>query len=89
MLIDICEPKEGLNILDFMGLRPILDGFNLLDGHSESGGLEAVSEVFRSIHMEFAFLRVGIEAVFAESPEYLSDMLLVQSHVFRVCEDVV
>jgi len=36
--VEVSEAKEGLDILDFMGLRPILDGFNLLDGHSESGG---------------------------------------------------
>ena len=76
-LVEVSEAKEGLNVLDFTGLGPILNGFNLLGGHRKSGGRKAVSEVFRSVRMELAFIRVGIEAVFVESPKYFSDMLLV------------
>jgi hypothetical protein len=37
MPVEVCEAKEQLDILDFMGLRPILDGFNFLGGHDKSG----------------------------------------------------
>ena len=31
--IEVSESKEGLNILDFAGFRPFLDGLDLVIGH--------------------------------------------------------
>ena len=39
--------------------------------------------------MEFTFLRFGIESMFAEALEHLSDVLPVGSLILRVNEDVV
>ena len=39
--------------------------------------------------MEFTFLRFGIESVFAEASEHLSDVLPVGSLILRVNEDII
>ena len=39
--------------------------------------------------MELTLLRLGKEAIYTESPENFSDMLLVGGHVCRVDEDVI
>ena len=63
MLIEVRKAKEGLDVLNLMGLGPILDGFNFLQGHGKSGQGENITEVFHSVGMEFALLRVGIESM--------------------------
>jgi len=34
--VESCEPKEGLDILDFMGFGPILDNLDFVHGHCET-----------------------------------------------------
>ena len=36
--VEICEAKEGLYVLDFLRLRPVLYRLHLLQEHSKSGG---------------------------------------------------
>src|SRR6266581_9662459 len=35
--VEVCESKEGLNVLDLMGLRPVLDSLDLVRRHRQAG----------------------------------------------------
>jgi hypothetical protein len=89
MPVEVCEAKERLDILDFMGLGPVSDGFNFLGGHGKSGQRKAITEVFHRVRMELTFLRIGIQTVLSESSEYLTDMLPMGSKVHGISEDIV
>ena len=84
MPIEVHEAEEGLDVLNLMGLGPILDGFNFLQGHGQSGRREDITEVLHSVGMEFALLRVGVESVSVQLSEDLSDVLLMGSLILRV-----
>ncbi|KIK25323.1 hypothetical protein PISMIDRAFT_97008, partial [Pisolithus microcarpus 441] len=43
--IEVCKPKEGLNVLDFLWFGPITDGLNLVSRHSQTRGREDVAKV--------------------------------------------
>jgi hypothetical protein len=60
VVVKVHEAQEGLNVLDFMGLGPILDGLHFLCGHGKSLWRKAVPEVLCRICVELALLRVGI-----------------------------
>jgi hypothetical protein len=36
--VEICETKEGLNVLDFMRLRPVLYSLHFIQRHGKTGG---------------------------------------------------
>lgn len=66
-LIKVSESKERLDVFDFMGLRPILNGFDFLGRHGEAIRRKDVAEVFCSVSMELALFRVHKKAVLSQS----------------------
>ena len=44
--IEVCKNEEGLNILNFPGLRPILNGLDPSGGHGETVFRRDVAKVF-------------------------------------------
>src|SRR6266581_7388850 len=44
--VEVCESKEGLNVLDLTGLRPVLDSLNLVRRHRQAGRGQYVAKVF-------------------------------------------
>src|SRR6266581_4453955 len=59
-LVEVCEAKEQLNVLDLTGFGPVLDGFHFLGGHGKSSWGKDIPKVLHSIHMELALLGIGI-----------------------------
>jgi hypothetical protein len=82
--IEVRESKEGLDVLDLTGLRPVLDGFDLIRRHRQARRGQDVAEILHSVSMELALLRVGKEAVLAESTKDFMDMLLVEGLVLGI-----
>ena len=87
--IEIGEAEEGLDILYFPQLGPILYDLNLCLVHGESLGRQNVSEVFHSLRVELTLISMGIEAIFSESLEHFFNVLPVVCKVVGVNEDVV
>src|SRR5882672_412456 len=87
--VEVGKTKEGLNVLDFSGFRPILDYLDFVLGHGEAFGRQHISEVFAGSDVELAFVCTGKKSVGVESAKYFSDVSLVSSNVVRVDEDVV
>ena len=87
--IEVGESEEGLDILDFPGLRPVEDGLDLRLRHSESVSGEDVAEVLHGVRVEFALVRAGVELVLPESPEDFLDVLPMILEIIRVDKDVV
>src|SRR6266581_9320175 len=82
--VEICESKEGLNVLDLTGLRPVLDSLDLVRRHRQASRGQYVAEVLRSVSMELALLRIGEEAMLAEPTEGFPDVFLVERLVLGV-----
>ena len=72
MPIEVCEAEEGLDVLNLTGLRPILDGLDLLHGHNKSSRRQDISKIFYGVHMEFTLLGVGIESMSMQSSQTCS-----------------
>src|SRR5467141_3502830 len=87
--VEVGKTEEGLNILDFLRLRPILDNLDLIWSHGEAFGRQHVSEVFTGSNMELAFVCTGKKSVSTESSEYCPNMSFVLRNVVRIDEDVV
>jgi len=87
--IEIGEAEEGLNILNFPWLRPILYDLNLCLVHGESLRRQNVSKIFHSLGVELTLVSMGIEAIFSESLEHFFNVLLVVCKVVGVNEDVI
>src|SRR5882672_4904248 len=89
MTIEVGETKEGLDVLDFLRFRPILDNLDLVWGHGEAFWRQHVSEVFAGSDMELAFVCMGKKSVSAESSEYFQNMSFVLRNVVGIDENVI
>src|SRR5882672_8535800 len=87
--VKVGENEEGLNVLDFLGFRPILDYLDFVLGHGEASGRQHISEVFAGSDVELAFVCTGKKSVSTESVKYFSDVSLVFGNVVRIDEDVI
>ena len=87
--IKVGEAEEGLNILDFPRLGPILYDLDLRLVHGESLGRQNVSEVFHLLGVELTLVSAGVEAIFSESSEHFLNVLPVVREVVGVNEDIV
>ena len=89
MTIEVGKTKEGLNVLDFVWFRPILDDLDFVGGHSQAVRREHISEVFTGSDVQFAFICTGKKAISAESAEYFPDMLFVLREVVGIDQYVI
>ena len=60
MAIKVHEAKERLDVPDFVGFQPVLEGLNLILGHTKTTRRKHVSKVFARCHVEFTFVCLGI-----------------------------
>ena len=60
MSVEICKTKERLDILDFLGFRPGLNGLDFGRGHGKAIFGEDVSKVFNCISREAALVRMRV-----------------------------
>ena len=81
--VEVCKTKEGLNVLNFMGFRPILDSSDLLHRHRESRGREDVAQILCSVGMELALQGVGKESMLLQSSEDFPDVFLMEGLIPR------
>ena len=63
-----------MNVLDFSGFRPVLNGLNFSGGHGDTIFGKNVAEVFNCISGETTFVRAGVKSVLLESLEYFLDV---------------
>ncbi|KIO02894.1 hypothetical protein M404DRAFT_146779, partial [Pisolithus tinctorius Marx 270] len=82
--VEVCEAKEGLDVLHLLQLRPVMDCLNFLGRHGETGGRENVAEVLNRVRVELALLWLGIETMLSKVAEYLFYVFTVQPHVLQI-----
>jgi hypothetical protein len=87
--VEVCETKEGLDLLHGRRFRPTRDGFDLLRVHLKSFSRYDVSEELDFLLVEFRLLcldaQIGI-AQRSQNETHMLDMFLV---CFGVYQDVV
>ena len=72
--VKISETKKRLNIFDFLGLGPILNGFDLHGIYTQTSQTNNMAEILHGIHMKSTFLTVCEEVMFMKPLEDLRDM---------------
>ncbi|KIO01309.1 hypothetical protein M404DRAFT_150351 [Pisolithus tinctorius Marx 270] len=91
--VEVCETKEGLDVLHLPQLRTVMDCLNLLSGHGETRGRKNITKVLDGVGVKLALLWLGIETMLLKVAEYLFYMFTVQLHALadikHVCKDAV
>ena len=88
-MIEVGEAKEGLNVLNFLQLRPIENCLDFVSGHGEPRQGEDISEVFDGCQMPLALLQIEIKSVSTEALEDFPDLLAMSGGVGGVDQYVV
>jgi len=70
-----------LNILDFLGLWPVLNNLYFVVGHSKTRRRKDISQILYQLRVEFAFLYFDIKTSLVETLEYFLNMLAMFGHV--------
>ena len=78
-----------MNVLDFLGFRPILDSLDFGGRHLQTIGGEDKAEIFDGISGEVAFVGTEIKTMLSETSEYFSDMILVFFGIVGIDKNVV
>src|SRR3954452_304004 len=65
--IEVGEPKEGLDVADFSGFRPVLDRFDFGRVHSKSVRRKNKTKVLNSLGVELAFVGASVKCLLSES----------------------
>ena len=89
LMVEVCESKEGLDVLHFSWFWPIRDGLNFLCRHGKSIRGKTETEVLGGGGMEFTFLWLDEEIVFSEALEDFVDMFLMGLEVLGVYQDII
>src|SRR6266511_2661391 len=87
--IKIGEAKEGLHVLHFSRLGPILNYLHLCLVHGEPLRGQNVPKVLHPFRMKLTFVGAGEEPVLAKAAEHFSDMFAMIRRIVGVDEDVV
>ncbi len=87
--IKISEAKEGLNILYFLRLGPILNYLNFRLVHGESLGRQNVPKVLYLLRVKLTFVGMGKKPVLAKASEHFFDVFAMICGIVRINEDVV
>ena len=82
--VEVCESKEGLDVLNFLQFWPVGNGLDFLCRHRESIGRKTETEVLGGGGMELTFLWLGKEIVLVEALEDFVDVFLMGLKVFGV-----
>ncbi len=87
--VKISEAEEGLNILYFLWLGPILNYLNFCLVYGESLGRQDVPKVLYLLRVKLTFVGVGKEPMLAKVSEHFFDMFAMIRGIVRINEDVV
>src|SRR5437899_6146777 len=88
-MVEVGKSEEGLDVFDFLRLRPVVDCLDLFRSHGEPLRREAEAEIFDRGGMELTLFRFSVELVFAEASEDFFDVSFVRLLVLGVDEDVI
>src|SRR6266481_3920603 len=56
MSVKVSESQEGHDVPALLGLRPVLDGLNFVQGHGKALGGQHISQVSAQVGVELAFV---------------------------------
>src|ERR1700678_1757446 len=87
--VEVSETQEGLNVLDFLWFRPILERLDFSGRHLQTICGEDKAEVLDRGDGEKAFIRADIKSVLSEVSEYFSNVFFVFFGVIGIKEYVV
>ena len=87
--VKISEAEEGLNILYFLWLGPVLNYLNFRLVHGESLGRQDVPKVLYSLRVKLTFVGAGKEPVLAKALEHFFDMFAMIHGIIGINEGVV
>ncbi|KIO07656.1 hypothetical protein M404DRAFT_135815, partial [Pisolithus tinctorius Marx 270] len=88
--VEVCNAKEGLDVLHLPWLRPVADCLNLLSIHGETGGRENVAEVLDGDRVELTLLWLGIKTMLLKVAEYLFYVFVYHdADIEHVCKDAI
>ncbi len=87
--VKISKAEEGLHILHFSRLGPILNYLNFRLVHGESLGRQDVPKVLYSLRVKLTFVGAGEEPVLAKALEHFFDMFAMIRRIVGINEDVI
>ena len=87
--VKIRKAEEGLHILHFSQLRPILNYLNFCLVHGESLGRQDVPKVLYSLRVKLTFVGMDEEPMLVKASEHFLDVLAMICRIVRIDEDVV
>jgi len=70
-----------LNILDFLGLWPVLDNLYFVVGHSKARRRKDISQILYQLRVKFTFLCFGIKTSLVEMLEHFFYISVMFRHV--------
>ena len=76
-MVEVGEPKERLNISNFLRFGPILNNLNFVGSHHKAFGRQHVSEVFTGSDVKFAFVCAGEKIICMKTAENFHNMLFM------------
>ena len=89
LVIKVCKIQEELDVLDFLGLQPVLNNLYFIVRHGKIKRRKNVSQILYQLRVKLIFLCFGIKASLAEMLEYFLHMLVIYRHVIRINEYIV
>ena len=78
-----------MNILDFLGLQPVLNNIDFVIEHSKTRKRKDVSQIFYQLRVEFAFFCFSIKVSLTETLEYFFNMSVMFKNVVWVDEYII
>ncbi len=89
VMVKISEAEEGLHILHFLRLGPILNYLNFRLVHGESLGRQNVPKVLYLLRVKLTFVGVSKEPMLAKVSEHFFDVFAMICRIVGINEDVV
>src|SRR5271168_594339 len=87
--VEVSETQKGLNVLDFLWFRPILDSLDFSGRHLQTICGDDKAEVLDRVDREKTFIRADIKSVLSEALEYFSNVFFVFFGIIGINEYVV
>ena len=87
--VKISEAEEGLNILHFLRLGPILNYLNFCLVHGESLRRQDVPKVLYLLRVKLTFVGIGEEPMLAKASEHFFDVFAMIRRIIGINEDVI
>ena len=73
-----------MNILDFLGLWPVLNNLDFVIGHGKTRRRNDVFQILYQLRVKFAFLCFDIKTSLIKVLEYFFNMLVMFGHVIQI-----